>query len=297
MGDHSRNSRESRQMVPNKSISFSHLALIVILVIIVTAFPTHASPLEPYKRGRSSSLIPFPRVGRSVPEPLQIEDSENPVEDEEGMLRSTRSSKSQFYGQKRTASNDRVKRSLSSSLPVGQFPAAGDIEFKTLPYPRIGKRFSRLANNQYKREPTGMIPMARIGKRPMDFGPPVYSMFEKLQLDNQITNVEKEQPDHQSIKSHPDLKRPNYLSNLLMLPAFKRPMSFTLSGLLPRPELDHQMFKKSDWMWKEPIWNSQFDSIKPESQMFEMPRYGRSGTPADTMIPMARIGKRNDPTE
>merc|ERR1712029_30849 len=103
MGDHSRNSRERRQMVPNKSISFSHLALIVILVIIVTAFPTHASPLEPYKRGRSSSLIPFPRVGRSVPEPLQSEDSENPIEDEEGMLRSTRSSKSQFYGQKRTA--------------------------------------------------------------------------------------------------------------------------------------------------------------------------------------------------
>jgi len=116
MGDHSRNSRERRQMVPNKSISFSHLALIVILVIIVTAFPTHASPLEPYKRGRSSSLIPFPRVGRSVPEPLQSEDSENPIEDEEGMLRSTRSSKSQFYGQKRTG---------KSSL---------------IPFPRVGRR-------------------------------------------------------------------------------------------------------------------------------------------------------------
>merc|ERR1711997_1199121 len=65
MGDHSRKSGERRQMVPNKSISFSHLALIVILVI-VNAFTTYASPLEPYKRGRSasSSLIPFPRVGR-----------------------------------------------------------------------------------------------------------------------------------------------------------------------------------------------------------------------------------------
>merc|ERR1711862_52068 len=120
MGDHSRNSRERRQMVPNKSISFSHLALIVILVIIVTAFPTHASPLEPYKRGRSSSLIPFPRVGRSVPEPLQSEDSENSIEDEEGMLRSTRSSKSQFYGQKRTV---RKRQAL-------------------IPFPRTGKRSS-----------------------------------------------------------------------------------------------------------------------------------------------------------
>merc|ERR1712010_130703 len=91
---------DSSQMVPDKTIAFSHLALILILAII---FPTHASPLEPYKRGRSasSSLIPFPRVGRSVSEPLESNtDSDNP-NDDSSMLRSTRSS-SQFYGQKRT---------------------------------------------------------------------------------------------------------------------------------------------------------------------------------------------------
>merc|ERR1711935_1128673 len=102
MGDHSRKSGERRQMVPNKSISFSHLALIVILVI-VNAFTTYASPLEPYKRGRSasSSLIPFPRVGRSVSElvsePLQSIESEPNDE-----MLAQRSSSSQFYGQKRT---------------------------------------------------------------------------------------------------------------------------------------------------------------------------------------------------
>merc|ERR1712051_779592 len=90
---------DSSQMVPDKTIAFSHLALILILAII---FPTHASPLEPYKRGRSasSSLVPFPRVGRSVSEPLESNaDSDNP-NDDSSMLRSTRSS--QFYGQKRT---------------------------------------------------------------------------------------------------------------------------------------------------------------------------------------------------
>ena len=40
-GDHSRKSRERRQMVPNKILSFSHLALIVILVIIINAFTTY----------------------------------------------------------------------------------------------------------------------------------------------------------------------------------------------------------------------------------------------------------------
>merc|ERR1712008_586109 len=92
--------KDSSQMVSDKTIAFSHLALILILAII---FPTHASPLEPYKRGRSasSSLIPFPRVGRSVSEPLESNaDSDNP-NDDQSMLRSTRSS-SQFYGQKRT---------------------------------------------------------------------------------------------------------------------------------------------------------------------------------------------------
>ena len=76
-----------------------------------------ASPLEPYKRGRSasSSLIPFPRVGRSVSEPLESNaDSDNP-NDDPSMLRSTRSS-SQFYGQKRTG---------KSSL---------------IPFPRVGRR-------------------------------------------------------------------------------------------------------------------------------------------------------------
>merc|ERR1739844_65539 len=109
--------KDSSQMVPDKTIAFSHLALILILAIVVNAFPTHASPLEPYKRGRSasSSLIPFPRVGRSVSEPLESNaDSDNP-NDDPSMLRSTRSS-SQFYGQKRTG---------KSSL---------------IPFPRVGRR-------------------------------------------------------------------------------------------------------------------------------------------------------------
>merc|ERR1712037_568067 len=91
---------DSSQMVPDKTIAFSHLALILILAII---FPTHASPLEPYKRGRSasSSLIPFPRVGRSVSEPLESNADSDP-NDDPSMLRATRST-SQFYGQKRTA--------------------------------------------------------------------------------------------------------------------------------------------------------------------------------------------------
>merc|ERR1712112_328646 len=109
MGDHSRKSRERRQMVPNKILSFHHLALIVILVIIINAFTSYASPLEPYKRGRSasSSLIPFPRVGRSVSEPLQsIESDQN---DEMFSQRSSRSaSKSQFYGQKRTGKSSLI---------------------------------------------------------------------------------------------------------------------------------------------------------------------------------------------
>merc|ERR1712172_385699 len=84
---------------------------------------THASPLEPYKRGRSasSSLIPFPRVGRSVSEPLESNaDSEN-SNDDQNMLRSTRSSgSSQFYGQKRTVQKRQA----------------------LIPFPRTGKRAS-----------------------------------------------------------------------------------------------------------------------------------------------------------
>merc|ERR1711899_42323 len=124
MGDHSKNNRERRQMVPNKIISLSHLALIVILVIILNAFLTYASPLEPYKRGRSasSSLIPFPRVGRSAGsvDPLQSVDSED-INDDMLPQRSARAaSSSQFYGQKRTVQKRQA----------------------LIPFPRTGKRAS-----------------------------------------------------------------------------------------------------------------------------------------------------------
>ena len=33
--------KDSSQMVPDKTIAFSHLALILILAIVVNAFPTH----------------------------------------------------------------------------------------------------------------------------------------------------------------------------------------------------------------------------------------------------------------
>ena len=52
------------------------------------------------------------------------------------------------------APSTRVKRSLSTS-PLRRFPVPNRL-IKLLP----GKR-----GNQYKREPTGMIPVARIGKR------------------------------------------------------------------------------------------------------------------------------------
>merc|ERR1712037_737358 len=122
---------DSSQMVPDKTIAFSHLALILILAII---FPTHASPLEPYKRGRSasSSLIPFPRVGRSVSEPLESNtDSDNP-NDDQNMLRSTRSS-SQFYGQKRTVQKRQA----------------------LIPFPRTGKRAS-LQPHKYQADSLAM---------------------------------------------------------------------------------------------------------------------------------------------
>merc|ERR1712109_143787 len=123
MGD-SKNKRERRQMVPNKILSFSHLALIVILVIILNAFLTYASPLEPYKRGRSasSSLIPFPRVGRSAGsvDPLQSVDSED-INDDMLPQRSSRAApNSQFYGQKRTVQKRQA----------------------LIPFPRTGKRAS-----------------------------------------------------------------------------------------------------------------------------------------------------------
>ena len=76
------------------------------------------------------------------------------------------------------ASNDRVKRSLLSQYqmefdePVENYGNYGSDY--ALPYPRIGKRskipdISQILNqnllDKIKREPTGMIPMARIGKR------------------------------------------------------------------------------------------------------------------------------------
>merc|ERR1712051_414882 len=130
---------DSSQMVPDKTIAFSHLALILILAII---FPTHASPLEPYKRGRSasSSLIPFPRVGRSVSEPLQsIESDPN---DEMLAQRSSRSTNSQFYGQKRTG---------KSSL---------------IPFPRVGRRSDPLWQKSVPRvqKRQALIPFPRMGK-------------------------------------------------------------------------------------------------------------------------------------
>merc|ERR1711936_743666 len=142
MGDHSRKSRERRQMVPNKILSFSHLALIVILVIIINAFTTYASPLEPYKRGRSASsrLIPFPRVGRSVSEPLQSIDSDH--NDEMLSQRSSRSaSKSQFYGQKRTGKSSlipfpRVGRRSDPLWTQKSFQRAMDGDSERFVYPR-----------------------------------------------------------------------------------------------------------------------------------------------------------------
>merc|ERR1711971_16646 len=124
--------KDSSQMVPDKTIAFSHLALILILAIVVNAFPTHASPLEPYKRGRSasSSLIPFPRVGRSVSEPLESNTDSDP-NDDPSMLRSTRSS-SQFYGQKRTVQKRQA----------------------LIPFPRTGKRAS-LQPHKYQDDSLG----------------------------------------------------------------------------------------------------------------------------------------------
>merc|ERR1711951_127370 len=86
---------------------------------IISAFTTYASPLEPYKRGRSasSSLIPFPRVGRSVPESDSIEPEPN---DEHWHRESRSASNSQFYGQKRTVQKRQA----------------------LIPFPRTGKRAS-----------------------------------------------------------------------------------------------------------------------------------------------------------
>ena len=165
-------------------------------------------------------------------------------------------------------SNDRVKRS-----PFGQLAAAAaEPEFKTLPYPRIGKRFSRIPFNQNKREPGNMIPMARIGKR---FGLSDDAMFEKPRPEM-----------GQMFKRVSDLLWNAQFENPIqtMHPAFKRNPYSDMMFEKMRP--DHPVFKKSDFGLYEP---------KSESQMFDMPRYGRSDN--DNMIPMARIGKRDDSAE
>merc|ERR1712062_571912 len=59
-----------RQYEMTKPISLlGHLALLVVLfAAIFDNVKVNASPMDPLKRGRSaSSLIPFPRVGRSDP--------------------------------------------------------------------------------------------------------------------------------------------------------------------------------------------------------------------------------------
>ena len=123
------------------------------LYILSKSFKTYiffsftASPLEPYKRGRSasSSLIPFPRVGRSVSEPLQSIDSDQ--NDDMLSQRSSRSaSKSQFYGQKRTG---------KSSL---------------IPFPRVGRRSDPLwTQKSFQRgtpPPKKLFPCVSIGVQP-----------------------------------------------------------------------------------------------------------------------------------
>jgi len=169
-------------------------------------------------------------------------------------------------------SNDRVKRSpfgRSSQLDSNLVAAAAEPEFKTLPYPRIGKRFS-----QNKREPGNMIPMARIGKR---FGlsddamfekprPEMGQMFKRVVWNNLLWNARFENPIQP------------------MQPASKRNPYSDMMFEKMRP--DHPVFKKSDFGLYEP---------QSVSQMFDMPRYGRSGS--DNMIPMARIGKRDDSAE
>merc|ERR1712062_855555 len=93
-----------RQYEMTKPISLlGHLALLVVLfAAIFDNVKVNASPMDPLKRGRSaSSLIPFPRVGRSV----EAEDDDSD--------RSDRHSRSAFnnrllYGQKRTGKSSLI---------------------------------------------------------------------------------------------------------------------------------------------------------------------------------------------
>merc|ERR1711976_1052918 len=113
MGNHSP-SRTQYEMTSSKPISWvGQLALLVLLFAIFDK--VNASPMDPLKHGRSvtSSLIPFPRVGRSV-EPLEDEDSR--------VDRHSRSAPSSrlLYGQKRTVQKRQA----------------------LIPFPRTGKRAS-----------------------------------------------------------------------------------------------------------------------------------------------------------
>jgi len=114
-----------------------HLALLVVLfAAIFDNVKVNASPMDPLKRGRSaSSLIPFPRVGRSV----EAED-----EDSERVDRHSRSAFNNrlLYGQKRTV------QKRQALIP---FPRTGK-RASLIPFPRTGKRAS-------------LIPFPRTGKR------------------------------------------------------------------------------------------------------------------------------------
>merc|ERR1712004_347034 len=102
-----------------------HLALLVVLfAAIFDNVKVNASPMDPLKRGRSaSSLIPFPRVGRSV----EAED-----EDSERVDRHSRSAFNNrlLYGQKRTV------QKRQALIP---FPRTGK-RASLIPFPRTGKR-------------------------------------------------------------------------------------------------------------------------------------------------------------
>merc|ERR1712141_681389 len=104
-----------------------HLALLVVLfAAIFDNVKVNASPMDPLKRGRSaSSLIPFPRVGRSV----EAED-----EDSERVDRHSRSAFNNrlLYGQKRTV------QKRQALIP---FPRTGK-RASLIPFPRTGKRAS-----------------------------------------------------------------------------------------------------------------------------------------------------------
>merc|ERR1712062_185213 len=138
-----------RQYEMTKPISLlGHLALLVVLfAAIFDNVKVNASPMDPLKRGRSaSSLIPFPRVGRSVE--AEDEDSD----------RSDRHSRSAFnnrllYGQKRTGKSSLIPfPRVGRSDPAWGSSARVQKRQALIPFPRTGKRAS-------------LIPFPRTGKR------------------------------------------------------------------------------------------------------------------------------------